>query len=139
MVGKPAATVITSSPGRSRSSPRAWLVNAVMASRLADDPEFTINACRIPTLLASALSNSFVSIPDVSQKSKEAFTAASISSSPKTFPVTGIGDSPGTNGGVGCRSLNSSPTNFRIRSRLLELKLMCLQSNTFKGLGSKIQ
>ena len=41
VVGKPAATVITSSPGRSRRSPRRGEVSAVSARRFADEPELT--------------------------------------------------------------------------------------------------
>ncbi len=41
VVGKPAATVITSSPGLSRRSPSFGEVRAVTASRSADEPELT--------------------------------------------------------------------------------------------------
>ena len=48
VVGKPAATVITSSPGHSRRSSSFGDVNAAAASRFADDPEFTSVAFRTP-------------------------------------------------------------------------------------------
>ena len=50
VVGKPAATVITSSPGCSRRSPSFGDVSAVSASRLAEDPELTSVAPRTPKI-----------------------------------------------------------------------------------------
>ena len=41
VVGKPAATVITSSPGRSLRSPSFGEVRQETATRFADEPEFT--------------------------------------------------------------------------------------------------
>ena len=75
VVGNPAATVKTSSPGLRARSPNFELVNAVKASKLADDPELTIDAWRMPTVLAKRLSNCSVYGPEVSQKSKLAFLA----------------------------------------------------------------
>ncbi len=49
VVGKPAATVITSSPGCSRRSPSFGEVSAETASRFADEPELHSSACRTPT------------------------------------------------------------------------------------------
>ncbi len=46
VVGKPAPTVMASSPGRSRRSFSFGEVSALTASRLADDPEFTMCALR---------------------------------------------------------------------------------------------
>ena len=48
VVEKPVATVITSSPGFNYHSPRDLLVKVDKASEFAEDPEFTINAWRIP-------------------------------------------------------------------------------------------
>ena len=45
VVGKPAATVITSSPGRSRRSPSFGEVRADSARRLAEEPELHSRAC----------------------------------------------------------------------------------------------
>ena len=55
VVGKPAATVMTSSPGLSRRSPSFGEVRAVRASRLADEPELTSVAVRIPKYLREGL------------------------------------------------------------------------------------
>ena len=49
VVGKPAATVMTSSPGLIARSPSNGDVNAVNATRLADEPELTVSACATPT------------------------------------------------------------------------------------------
>ena len=48
VVGKPAATVITSSPRRIRRSPSRGDVSVMKASRLALEPEFTSSAKRVP-------------------------------------------------------------------------------------------
>ena len=53
VVGKPAATVITSSPGRSRRSPSFGEVSAETASRFADEPELQSSAWRTPTAFAN--------------------------------------------------------------------------------------
>ena len=58
MVGKPAATVMTSSPGRRRRSPSLGDVRHVSANKLADEPELTSVACRKPQKRAKARSNS---------------------------------------------------------------------------------
>ena len=55
VVGNPAATVITSSPGR-KPSGRVELVKALTARRLALDPELVSSASRTPTALASSFS-----------------------------------------------------------------------------------
>ena len=57
VVGKPAATVITSSPGRSRRSRRRGEVSAVSARRFADDPELTSRPWRSPKNRAKSRSN----------------------------------------------------------------------------------
>ena len=48
VVGKPAATVITSSPRQIRRSPRSGDVSVMNARRFADEPEFTKSANRTP-------------------------------------------------------------------------------------------
>ena len=57
VVGKPAATVTTSSPGTRRRSPSLRDVSADTASRFADEPELQISACRTPSRFASSSSN----------------------------------------------------------------------------------
>ena len=101
VVGNPAARVMTSSPGRSRRSPSFGEVRAVIASRLADEPEFTSTASRTPTNLANSRSNCSAKRPVVSQKSSEESTSSSSSCSSKTRPEMGTGDDPGTNAGAG--------------------------------------
>ncbi|OIQ75747.1 hypothetical protein GALL_425800 [mine drainage metagenome] len=44
VVGKPAATVMTSSPGFSARVPSLCEVSAVKANRFADEPEVVVNA-----------------------------------------------------------------------------------------------
>ena len=110
VVGKPAATVITSSPGRNCRSPSFGLVRAVRANKFAEEPELTINEWRIPIVFANLLSNFSVYGPEVSQKSRLALTAAASSVAPNTFPVTGICVSPGTKFWNGCRSRIATET-----------------------------
>jgi hypothetical protein len=49
VVGKPAATVITSSPRWIRRSPRSGEVRAMKAKRFAEEPELTKRAHRLPS------------------------------------------------------------------------------------------
>jgi hypothetical protein len=53
VVGKPAATVMTSSPGLSWRSPSLGEQRALSATRLAEEPELTSEAERTPTKRAS--------------------------------------------------------------------------------------
>ena len=55
MVGNPAATVMTSSPGKSLFFPSFGLVRALKATRLALDPLLTNTAFLAPTYFESAL------------------------------------------------------------------------------------
>jgi hypothetical protein len=88
VVGKPAATVITSSPGLSlRASGSLAEVRAEIATRLALEPELTSRLWRTPMKAANSLSMAAPSEPRVSQKSRVADTAASTSSSVKTRPA----------------------------------------------------
>ena len=88
VVGNPAATVITSSPGlRRRESGSLAEVRAEIATRLAEEPEFTSRLWRTPKKVASSCWNASPSFPKVSQKSRVLDTAASTSSSVKTRPA----------------------------------------------------
>ena len=89
VVGKPAATVITSSPGRSRRSPSLGEVSAVSASRFAEDPELTSSAWRWPVRRARSRSKTRASGPAVSQKSRLVRTSSTTSSGPNTRPEAG--------------------------------------------------
>ena len=60
VLGNPAATVITSSPGFSLRSPSLGDVSAVSATRLADDPEFTNRVSDTSRYSAMPASNSSV-------------------------------------------------------------------------------
>ena len=79
VVGKPAATVITSSPRRICLSPRSGDVRAMNARRLAEEPEFTRLQKRIPRYLANSSSNCCVDLPEVSQNSRALSTRFVIS------------------------------------------------------------
>ena len=74
VVGKPAATVMTSSPGFSRRSPSFGEVRHDRATRLADDPELTSSAWRTPNRAANSRSNWSANRPVVSQKSSDEST-----------------------------------------------------------------
>ena len=70
VVGKEAATVITSSPGFIASSPSSFAVKAEKATKLAEEPEFTVNTDLTLIYLASFFSNSALNFPVVNQASK---------------------------------------------------------------------
>jgi hypothetical protein len=57
VVGKPAATVITSSPGTSLREPRMREVSPETAGRFADEPELHRSAWRAPVTAAKSRSN----------------------------------------------------------------------------------
>src|SRR5271170_7941326 len=101
VVGNPAATVITSSPGLNWRSPRLGDVRQDKATRLAEDPELTRAADRTPTNFASWRSNSRAKRPDVSQQSRDASTRLCRSSPSRTLPETGTEEAPGENSAGG--------------------------------------
>ena len=117
VVGKPAATPMTSSPGLIARVPRRGLVRVENATRLADDPEFTVIACFTPRNSARRCSNSALKRPVVSQPSSEASTINCSSLVPMTLPDTGTGLSPGTKGFGTCASSAYCRTRSRIWSR----------------------
>ena len=88
MVGKPAATVMTSSPGLIRLSDGSLEdVRVEIAIKLALEPELTRRQCLTPRKLESSDWKDAPSVPRVSQKSSVELTAASTSSSAKTRPA----------------------------------------------------
>src|SRR5580692_3351993 len=117
VVGKPAATAITSSPGLSRRSPSFGDVSALTASRLADDPELTSDAQRTPTKRASFRSNSSAKRPVVNQQSSAESTTELRSPPSITLPDTGTGDSPGLNSAAGKASAKYSAERSRSEER----------------------
>ncbi|OGF24123.1 MAG: hypothetical protein A2V63_01910 [Candidatus Eisenbacteria bacterium RBG_19FT_COMBO_70_11] len=80
VVGKPAATPMTSSPGLSRCSRNSGEVSAVSASRLALEPLLHSMTSRAPRNAASFGATSCVKRPSVHQQSSEASSNSSISS-----------------------------------------------------------
>src|SRR5580704_2514792 len=115
VVGKPAATVMTSSPGTRRRSPSLGDVSAEMASRFADEPELVSEHSRTPSQRAKSRSKRSAKRPAVSQKSSAESTSMRISEASKTLPETGTDDSPGTKG----RAANFSAQYWPARSRIL--------------------
>src|SRR4051812_38685545 len=95
VVGKEAATVITSSPGWRRSSPKVGDVNDERARRLAEEPELVRTVWSIPKRRENFNSKSFAKRPVVSQKSITASTPKAISFPSNTLPDAGIGVTPG--------------------------------------------
>src|ERR1700722_5568947 len=94
VVGKPAATVITSSPGLSRRSPSFGDVRALRAIRLAEEPELTSDADRTPTNRARFPSKVSPNRPVVNHASRAESTTALTSEASITLPDTGIGETP---------------------------------------------
>ena len=80
VVGNPAATVITSSPGNTLRSPKRGEVSAMNARRFAEDPELTAEQYFTCKYFASPRSNCSVYLPEVSQNSREESTRFTISS-----------------------------------------------------------
>src|SRR6202140_1070629 len=95
VVGKPAATVMTSSPGVSRRSPSFEEVRALRATRLAEEPELTSDAERTPTNRARFRSKVSANRPVVNQASRAESTTALTSDPSITLPDTGTGETPG--------------------------------------------
>ncbi len=87
VVGKPAATVMISSPGLSRRLPSLGLDKAETASKLAEEPELHKMLFLTPRNSASPSSKASPSLPRVSQKSSVEETAAATSSVLKTRPA----------------------------------------------------
>ena len=92
--------------------------NVETASRLADEPEFTISACLTPARRASARSKRCVSGPEVSQKSRLERTSSTTSSGPNTLPDTGTDGRVGSKIGLWWRSAAYSATSARICSEV---------------------
>ena len=98
VVGKPAATPMTSSPGLMARSPRREEVSVEKATRLADEPELTVIRCFTPRNFARRSSNIALKRPVVSQPSRLASTISCNSLVPITLPDTGHGALAGHEG-----------------------------------------
>src|SRR2546430_3985442 len=96
VVGNPAATVMTSSPRRSRWSPSSRWVSAVMASRFADEPELRRSAQPRPSARANSGSNVVWLCAAANRMSSAAETRATRSSSSSTAPEGSSAFCPGT-------------------------------------------
>jgi hypothetical protein len=95
VVGNPAATVMTSSPGIRRRSPSFGDVSAVKATKLAEEPELTSEQLLTPIKRASFFSNAFAKRPVVNQQSRAESTTERRSAPSMTLPETGTGGLPG--------------------------------------------
>ncbi len=87
VVGKAAATVMTSSPFFIFLSPSFEDVRAMNARRFAEEPELVREQCFTPRKSANSFSNLSAYLPVVSQKSRDESTRAAISLSSKTLPA----------------------------------------------------
>ena len=96
-MGKPAATVRTSSPGFNLRSPSCGDVRAERAKRFAEEPELVNKQNLWFMYFAHSFSNCSANLPVVNHPSKQASTANLISSLPISLPETGTGVSPGIN------------------------------------------
>ena len=127
VVGKPIATVTTSSPALSALGPSFGLVRAESATRFALLPLFTNLEPLAPMYFASSLSNSSVYLPAVSQPSSDESTNATKSSGSRTFPETGTFDSPG----LKADNWSLASANFRTLSKISIRSESRLESVTF--------
>ncbi|MNY37053.1 hypothetical protein D3C86_1715830 [compost metagenome] len=98
VVGKPAATPMTSSPFLMARSPSLGEVRVLKATKLAEEPELTVIRYLIPRNAASFFSNSALKRPVVSQPSSEASTISCSSRTPMTLPDGGMTLSPAIKG-----------------------------------------
>src|SRR3954470_24526773 len=114
VVGNPVAAVMTSLPGAIRRSRSNGDVRAENATRLAEEPEFTVMAYRAPTRFARLVWNWSLNRPAVSQKSSAESTSDLTSLESKTRPETGTGDVPPMNGFVACARSEYCPTRSMI-------------------------
>ncbi len=117
VVGKPAATPMTSSPGLTARSPRRSEVSVENATRFADDPELTVIKYLTPRNAARRSSNIALKRPVVSQPSRLASTISWSSLAPITLPDTGTVLSPGTNGRGACTTSENCCTRADISAR----------------------
>jgi hypothetical protein len=97
VVGKPAATLITSSPLLIALSPNLGEVKVAKATKLADDPELTVIRDLIPINSDNAFSKFLLKRPVVNHPSNEASTIYCNSVAPITFPDGGTMLLPGLN------------------------------------------
>jgi len=97
-VGKPAATVMTSSPFLIADFPSFGLVSVLNANKLAEDPELVVKTFFTPRKFASFLSKASLKRPVVNQPSRQASTMLIISFVPRALPDAGMVVSPGKNG-----------------------------------------
>src|SRR5271169_2653628 len=118
VVGKPAATVMTSSPTLSLRSPRDGDVRHESAARLAEDPELTSDAQRTPMNAAKSRSNAAAKRPVVNHASSDASTRCSISDESTTLPETGTPLSLGLNASGVSIALEYSVTRAAISRRI---------------------
>ena len=89
VVGKLAATVITSSPCLIAFSPNLLEVSVENATKFADEPEFTVSKHLTPKNEDNFLWNSSLNLPVVNHPSNEASTIFCNSCFPIHFPETG--------------------------------------------------
>ena len=116
-MGKPIATVSTSSPALSARLPNLGDVRPLKAQRFALDPLLTNRADLAPTKSANCFSKSLVCFPAVNHPSRLESTKETKSSGERTFPDTGTGVSPATNSLLPSECL----ANSDVRSRILPL------------------
>ncbi|SEH85524.1 hypothetical protein BAZSYMB_GCONTIG00831_0 [Bathymodiolus azoricus thioautotrophic gill symbiont] len=95
VVGKPAATPMTSSPFLMALLPNFGDVSVANATKLADEPELTVIKCLISINSDSSFSNLRLKRPVVSQPSNDASTIYCNSVAPITFPDGGTTLLPG--------------------------------------------
>src|SRR4030095_13773177 len=95
VVGKPAATVTTSSPETKLRSANFGEVRLEMASRFEEDPELHNTALRTFRKRANSISNFAAYRPVVSQKSNDASIRCLTSSASKTRPEIVTASWPG--------------------------------------------
>ncbi len=79
-------------------APRLGEVSALKATRLAEDPEFTVMRCLTPIKAASLFSKSVLKRPEVSQPSSDASTMCLSSSASSNLPDGGTMVAPGRKG-----------------------------------------
>ena len=96
VVGNPAATPITSSPGLMARSPSLDEVSVLNANRFAEEPEFVVIKNLTPKYFANRFSNASLNRPVVSHPSNDASTIFFSSVASSTLPDGGTTVTPGS-------------------------------------------
>ena len=115
-------------------APSLGEVRVLKATRLAEEPEFTVIKCLTPMKAANFFSNSVLKRPVVSQPSIEASTMSLSSCAPMTLPDGGTAEAPGRKG-WGARAMAAySSTSWAICARRARVFVFSIDGFNFESI-----